>query len=458
MNCIFKYFKILTLSEKNIDSYKKYKYKNIDNSFLTPFYNVFWNYCQIFIPSFIHPNIITLSGLISIIISYYFSNYKYSNYIMAFGTFFYFTVDAIDGIHARKTKQSSIIGEYVDHLIDHINMGIITDALLNQFGMTNIFIKNVCISTFSFAYATSHVEALDNKCLVFDKCTDVTLMLTVITLLFTFNVQLPEFLLNYYLWFNMFASLNFYIIHRILKNITHYKYIYTRYIVIFYYLLKIYTLQIYPEYNFWKIATVDILLLLNIINTKVFETETENLLLLIPMFFIINSNITTFCVIIYILLVILQFSYDFKLNLFYNKKIPKKVYCCGVFDLCHLGHMILFENIVKSFDEPIELIVGIHSDEECRGYKREPILNEDIRCETVEHCKYVDKIIKNVPLVVSKELIAECNIDCVIIGEEYRDNNDYKWYGVAMDMGIEKYIPRYDKLSSSDIINKIKLE
>jgi glycerol-3-phosphate cytidylyltransferase-like family protein len=120
--------------------------------------------------------------------------------------------------------------------------------------------------------------------------------------------------------------------------------------------------------------------------------------------------------------------------------------------------MILFENIVKSFDEPIELLVGIHSDEECIGYKREPILNEDIRCETVEHCKYVDKIIKNAPLVVSKELIAEYNIDCVIIGEEYRGNNDYKWYGVAMDMGIEKYIPRYDKLSSSDIINKVKIQ
>ena len=170
------------------------------------------------------------------------------------------------------------------------------------------------------------------------------------------------------------------------------------------------------------------------------------------------------------MLVILEFSYDFKINLFYNEitNIPiieeasdikqnKKVYCCGVFDLCHLGHMILFENIVKSFDEPIELIVGVHSDEECIGYKREPILNEDIRCETVEHCKYVDKIIKNAPLVTTKELIEEYNIDCVIIGEEYKGNNDYKWYGVAMDMGIEKYISRYDPLSTSDIINKVKL-
>jgi hypothetical protein len=106
MDYIFKYFKVLTLSEKNIDFYKNYKYKNVDNSFLTPYYNIFWNYCQKFIPSYVHPNFVTLSGLASIFASYYFSNYKYSNYLMAFGTFFYFTVDAIDGIHARKTKQA----------------------------------------------------------------------------------------------------------------------------------------------------------------------------------------------------------------------------------------------------------------------------------------------------------------------------------------------------------------
>jgi cytidyltransferase-like protein len=458
MEYLFKHFKPLNFSNKNIDSYTNYKYKNVDKSFLTPFYNVFWNYCQTFIPSFIHPNIITLSGLASIVTSYYFSDYKYSNYIMAFGTFFYFTVDAIDGIHARKTKQTSIVGEYVDHLIDLVNMGMISDYLLNQLGMTNLLIKNLFILTSSFVYSISHVEALDNKCLVFDKLTDTTMMLTILTLLFLFNIKLPQFLLNYNLWLYSLITLNIYLVKRILNNMPPYKYIHTKYIVIFYYSLKIYTLLILEKNYLWKITAVDTILLLDLINTKVFDTETNNLLLLIPVFFIINSNITIFFVISYILLVILQFSRDLKLNLFYNEKITKKVYCCGVFDLCHLGHMILFENIVKSFDDPIELIVGVHSDEECRGYKREPILNEDIRCETVEHCKYVDKIIKNAPLVTTKELIAEYKIDCVIIGEEYRGNNDYKWYGVAMDIGIEKYIPRYEKLSSSDIIKKVKLQ
>jgi choline-phosphate cytidylyltransferase len=177
---------------------------------------------------------------------------------------------------------------------------------------------------------------------------------------------------------------------------------------------------------------------------------------MIPIIFIFDSFKATVYIITYILLVIIQFSYDLNINLFYNKINIKKVYCCGVFDLCHLGHMILFENIKKSFDHPIELIVGIHSDEECTSYKRVPVLLEDIRCQTVEHCKFVDKIIKNAPLIVTSELIKEYNIDCVIIGEEYKNNKDYIWYKDAMDMNIHKYIPRYEQLSSSDIISKIK--
>jgi drug/metabolite transporter (DMT)-like permease len=43
--------------------------------------------------------------------------------------------DAIDGIHARNIKNTSIIGEYLDHIIDLVNAGIIFDCLMNYFGV-----------------------------------------------------------------------------------------------------------------------------------------------------------------------------------------------------------------------------------------------------------------------------------------------------------------------------------
>ena len=133
-----------------------------------------------------------------------------------------------------------------------------------------------------------------------------------------------------------------------------------------------------------------------------------------------------------------------------------RVYCCGVFDMCHLGHMKLFEKISKSFEEPIHLIVGVHSDSTVRSYKREPIINEDFRVQTVSLCKYVDEVWPNADLIVSKEFCLINNLDCVIIGEEYMGNKDKIWYPGPMELNIHKYISRFEELSTTDIIKKIK--
>lgn len=137
-----------------------------------------------------------------------------------------------------------------------------------------------------------------------------------------------------------------------------------------------------------------------------------------------------------------------------NNKITR-VYCCGVFDMCHLGHMKLFEKIVKSFDKPIHLIVGVHSDKTVESYKRTPIINEKFRVETVKLCKYVDEVWEDANLFVSEEFCLANNLDCVIIGEEYKNNKDIIWYHGPIKLGIHKYISRFEELSTTDIIKKI---
>ena len=52
---------------EELDNYKNYKYESEDNTFLSSQYNKMWVLLQKFIPSFIHPNIITILGLFSII-------------------------------------------------------------------------------------------------------------------------------------------------------------------------------------------------------------------------------------------------------------------------------------------------------------------------------------------------------------------------------------------------------
>ena len=138
-----------------------------------------------------------------------------------------------------------------------------------------------------------------------------------------------------------------------------------------------------------------------------------------------------------------------------NKKVLR-VYCCGVFDMCHLGHMKLFEKIAKSFDQPIRLIVGVHSDSTVESYKRTPIINEKFRVETVGLCKYVDEVWPDADLIVNKDFCLQNELDCVIIGEEYKGTKDSQWYWGPMELGIHKYISRFEELSTTDIIKKIK--
>ena len=52
-----------------------------------------------------------------------------------------------------------------------------------------------------------------------------------------------------------------------------------------------------------------------------------------------------------------------------------------------------------------KLIVGIHSDETIKKYKREPIMKMKERIAVIESCKYVDVVIPDAPLTITEEYI-----------------------------------------------------
>jgi choline-phosphate cytidylyltransferase len=138
-----------------------------------------------------------------------------------------------------------------------------------------------------------------------------------------------------------------------------------------------------------------------------------------------------------------------------------RIYCSGVYDLCHLGHMKSFEKIYnhcKTLNNNFKIIVGIHSDADCASYKRQPLINENIRYETVKYCKYIDEIIENAPLQTTIKFIEENNIDYVAISEEYKDNEKKNifFHSGALELNKYFYFSRYDLLSTTDIINLCK--
>lgn len=137
--------------------------------------------------------------------------------------------------------------------------------------------------------------------------------------------------------------------------------------------------------------------------------------------------------------------------------ISNIIYCNGVYDMCHMGHQRLFQRAAAHGN----LIVGVHGDKACSGYKRQPIMTADERAAQVAGCKGVWKVLKNAPLeTISKEFMEKYKIDLIAIGEEYlqKDLKDDKWYKYPRESGKFVGLSRTEGISTSDLIKRCAQE
>ena len=137
------------------DEYKdkliKYKYKGGDDSILCYFViNPFCNFLVNYFPTWLAPNVITVSGfffnLLNLIITVYYSGWKggayippWACYVCALSYTTYIIFDYSDGKQARRLKASSPLGLLVDHGTDACTtfyVSIVTGAITY---FTNIY-------------------------------------------------------------------------------------------------------------------------------------------------------------------------------------------------------------------------------------------------------------------------------------------------------------------------------
>lgn len=140
--------------------------------------------------------------------------------------------------------------------------------------------------------------------------------------------------------------------------------------------------------------------------------------------------------------------------------MKKIVYVDGVFDLFHRGHLesiIKAKNVLNDPDNTY-LIVGVVSDSDCESYKRNPIINELDRVEIIKNIKHVDKVIFPCPMIVTMDFVKSNNIDLVVHGFcNDADREKQKIYFEEIKLnGLFKEIDYYSKISTTDIIKKIK--
>lgn len=136
-----------------------------------------------------------------------------------------------------------------------------------------------------------------------------------------------------------------------------------------------------------------------------------------------------------------------------------RIYTDGVYDLFHRGHIESLKNCKKMFNENTYLIVGVCSDDVATKYKRLPIYNEEDRYNIIENIKFVDEIVRDCPLIITEDFIEKYKIDYVLHGfsnsSDKNKQNDFFEIPIMLNKFIE--IPYYYDISTTDIINKIKL-
>lgn len=130
-----------------------------------------------------------------------------------------------------------------------------------------------------------------------------------------------------------------------------------------------------------------------------------------------------------------------------------RVYVDMVADLFHFGH-VEFLRQAKSMGD--YLIVGIHSDQTVEEYKRRPVMTMEERIAVVAGCRYVDEVVPDAPLTITKKWLQDHRIDLVVHGDDFNPELLERLYRVPMEMGIFRTVPYTPGVSTSDLLARMR--
>lgn len=125
-------------------------------------------------------------------------------------------------------------------------------------------------------------------------------------------------------------------------------------------------------------------------------------------------------------------------------------------DLFHYGHINLMKNVKKKYPN-CKIIIGLHTNESVKKYKREPILNYNERYNIIESCKYVDRIISfDCDIIINYNYLIENNIDLIVHAHDdtLEENEKYKQLYINIPGKFDRF--DYTKgISSTQIIDRV---
>lgn len=134
------------------------------------------------------------------------------------------------------------------------------------------------------------------------------------------------------------------------------------------------------------------------------------------------------------------------------------IYTDMVADLYHYGHMRWLNNIYNKFIKNTnnKLFVGVHNDKTAHSYKRFPIMTMEERIETLSYNPYIDKIIPNAPINISKDYINKYKLDIICIPNNRTDEEIKYMYNIPFKLKMIHKLDYTNTISTTEIIQRIK--
>lgn len=140
----------------------------------------------------------------------------------------------------------------------------------------------------------------------------------------------------------------------------------------------------------------------------------------------------------------------------------KTIYCDGIFDLFHHGHLQHIAKIHILFDEPIKLLVGVISDEVATKYKRKPTWDEHVRTFVLNACVHVAEAFVTDILIMDEAFLEIHNIDYVVHAFTEDKQKQSAFFEVPVKLGkfiemnyntgvsTSQIIKQYDNIESEE--------
>lgn len=442
----------------------KWKYHVEDNSITSEYLNPMFNYFTTWIPYNVAPNVVTLIGFICTMYAFYLTQNYFSqspafvSFSFALLTFAYMCLDAADGKHARRTQNSSPLGELFDHSCDNVGVVFMMMSVCTILGITDHLSQWYLIQISQLVFLSSHIAAYKDRVVKFGRYTGpgeiicLWIGLALLRMLIPINLSFFSNVLPY-----IYSGVLGYLIYQSSTINSHDP---TRNglllclivsfmpnLLIRNGLLHVNTMSVIGNGIIFSVVTGDMIV------SKIANKEMHPLIPVFVMLSLFDNYLSVALTGFYYVVILGEIACYMRLSLFNIKEAggTHNVYVNGVYDLCHVGHMNLFE---KASSYGTRLIVGVHSDKSVESYKRTPIMTEEERYDVVGKCRFVNEVVRDAPLVIDEEFIRKYNIHTVCCSVEY-DKPDDHYYAVPRRMGILRVLPRTDGISTSELLKRI---